>query len=119
MRAEHGSHWAELSEAPFTWGQKNRIRDAAAKEGFYGSFAVALATSRVTAWSETGDPTDPKAWEPVDANFGDVVFRAALDLWRAAPDPNATAPPSSDSPAAAASGAPSPAHATPSSCPGP
>src|SRR3990167_3542729 len=108
MRVEHGGHWAELSETPFTWGQRNRIRDAAAREGFFESFAVALVTSRVTAWSESGDPTDAKAWEPVDADFGDVVFRAALDQWKAAPDPNASAPPSSDSPAAAPSQSPSP-----------
>ena len=108
MRAEHGGHWAELSEEPWTWGQKNRIRDAAARPGFYESFAVALVTSRVTTWSETGDPTDAKAWEPVDADFGDECFRKALDLWRGAPDPNAIAPPSSDSPTAAASETPSP-----------
>ena len=108
MRVEHGGHWAELSEAPFTWGQRNRIRDAAAKEGFYESFQVALVTQRVTSWSEQGDPADPKAWDPVDAEFGDAVARAALETWKAAPDPNATVPPSSDSPPAAPSETPTP-----------
>jgi len=87
VRVEHGGHWAELSEAPFTWGQKNKVRDSVDKP-FYGGFATALVTQRVTAWSEAGDPTDPAAWEPVDADFGDAVFRAALDAWKAAPDPN-------------------------------
>lgn len=90
MRVEHGGHWAEVSEAPFTWGQRNRIRDAAATGGFYESFAVALVTNRVTAWSEAGDPSDPKAWEPVDDDFGDAVLAAALGTWKKAPDPNST-----------------------------
>jgi len=88
VRVEHGGHWADLSEAPFTWGQKNRIRDAADKP-FFETFAVALVTNRVTAWSEPGEPSEPKAWEPVDADFGDAVFKAALSIWSAAPDPNA------------------------------
>ena len=107
MRVEHGGHWAELSAAPFTWGQKNRIRDAADKPFFEG-FATTLVTQRVTSWSEPGDPADPKAWEPVDADFGDAVFKAALETWKAAPDPNATVPPSSDSPPAAPSETPTP-----------
>jgi hypothetical protein len=107
MRVEHGGHWAELSEAPFTWGQKNRIRDSADKP-FYGGFATVLVTQRVTSWSEAGDPTEPAAWEPVDSDFGDAVFRAALDLWKAAPNPNATSAPSGPSPEARPSETPTP-----------
>lgn len=96
MRVEHGGHWAELSEAPFTWGQRNKLRDAT--DGpFYQSFAVALVTDRVTAWSEPGDPKLPEAWAPVDDGFGDAVLVAALRIWKGAPDPNATRSQSSDS----------------------
>jgi hypothetical protein len=88
VRVEHGSHWADVSEEPYTWGQRNAARDAAAEGEFYGKFAVKLVTLRVTAWSEAGEPSDPKAWEAVEDGFGDAVFKAALDTWSRAPDPN-------------------------------
>ena len=88
MRVDHDGHWAELSEDPFTWGQRNRIRDAA--DGpFFSSFATTLVTERVTSWSEPGDPKLPAAWETVDDGFGDAVLTAALKSWKDAPDPNA------------------------------
>jgi hypothetical protein len=88
VRVESGDHWAELSEEPFTWGARNRLRDAA--DGpFFASFAVALVAERTTAWSEPGDPTKPEAWDSVDDKFGDADLQAALQLWKDAPDPNA------------------------------
>jgi hypothetical protein len=87
MRVTSGSHWAELSEEPFGWRAKNRIRDAAA-EGFYDTFGVALVIDRVTAWSYTADPKAAESWEAIDDKFGDAVFSAALRIWQGAPDPN-------------------------------
>ena len=87
MRVEHGGHWAELSEAPFTWGQRNKIRDAI-DGGFFTSFATTLVSQRVTTWSYETDPTDVKSWADVDGGFGDAVFAAALKSWKDAPDPN-------------------------------
>ena len=88
MRVDSGNHWAELSEEPFTWGQRNKIRDAA--DGpFFTSFATTLVTVRVTSWSEKGDPKSAEAWESVDDTFGDAVLTAALKTWKDAPDPNA------------------------------
>ena len=88
MRVESGKHWAEISEAPITWGKRNRLRDAA--DGpFFGSFATTLVSELVTAWSEEGEPSDPKSWESVDDTFGDAVFTATLEVWKGAPDPNA------------------------------
>jgi len=110
VRVESGNHWAELSEEPFTWGQRNKIRDAA--DGpFFESFAVTLVTQRVTAWSYDTDPRDPKSWEPVDDAFGDAVFKKALESWKAAPDPNAASGggKSSPSPLASPSETPTPA----------
>lgn len=98
MRVESGTHWADISEEPWTWGQRNKARDAASgKENFYQSFAVALVTMRVTAWSEPGDPADPQAWlgtpprytDGVDDQFADAVFEVVLKQWAASPDPNA------------------------------
>jgi hypothetical protein len=95
---EHGSHWAEVSGEPFTWGQRNKIRDAA--DGpFFESFAVTLVANRVTAWSYDTDPSDPASWEPVDDGFGDAVLTAALKAWKDAPDPNDSSAPSAPSPA--------------------
>lgn len=87
MRVTSGDHWADVSEEPFGWRPKNRIRDAV-DGGFYDGFIVALVTDRVTAWSEPGDPKQPEAWETVDAVFGDKVLAAALDIWKRTPDPN-------------------------------
>ena len=107
MRVESGTHWAELSEEPFTWGARNRLRDAA--DGpFFESFAVALVTERTTAWSEAGDPKDPKAWDPVDSTFGDEVLQAALKLWKGAPDPNAQSGEDKPSPSPQDSGSETP-----------
>jgi hypothetical protein len=107
MRVEHGGHWAEVSEAPFTWRGKNRIRDAA--DGpFFESFAQALVQDRVTAWSEPGDPKLPEAWDAIDADFGDAILKASLNVWKAAPDPNATGSQSSDSRPEAPSETPTP-----------
>lgn len=107
MRVEHGGHWAELSEAPFTWGQRNRIRDAA-DGNFFSSFSPTLVSQRVTAWSYETDPTDPKAWDDVDDGFGDAVLAAALKTWKGAPDPNDTSAPSEPSPEARPSKTPTP-----------
>ena len=99
MRVEHGSHWAEVSEEPYTWGQRNKIRDAADGKFFEG-FAVTLVSQRVTAWNCDGDPSDPDSWEPVDDKFGDKVLAAALKTWREVPDPNDSSAPSEPSPEA-------------------
>lgn len=89
MRVEHGGHWADISDAPFTWGQRNRIRDAA--DGpFFQSFATTIVAERVMAWSEPGDPHDAKAWDEVDGTFGDKVLSAVLAQWKDTPDPNTT-----------------------------
>jgi hypothetical protein len=97
VRVDSGNHWAEISEEPFTWGQRNRIRDAA--DGpFFASFATTLVAQRVTSWSEEGDPTDPASWEAVDDKFGDAVLTAALETWKDAPDPNAPSGESKSSP---------------------
>ena len=88
MRVTSGSHWAELSEEPFGWRPKNRLRDAAAGEGFYDSFALALVIDRTTAWSYEADPKKAESWETVDDRFGDAVLAAALKVWNGAPDPN-------------------------------
>jgi hypothetical protein len=88
MRVTSGSHWAELSEEPFGWRAKNRLRDAAAGEGFYDSFALALVIDRTASWSYTADPKDAASWEAVDVAFGDAVLSAALRIWQGAPDPN-------------------------------
>jgi hypothetical protein len=88
VRVESGPHWAEVSERPFTWGQRNRVRDAI--DGpFFASFATTLVAARVTQWSYDTDPSDPKSWEEVDDTFGDAVLEAALQTWKDAPDPNA------------------------------
>lgn len=89
MRVEHNGQWAELSDAPFTWGQRNRVRDAI-DGGFFSSFAPTLVAERVTAWSYPSDPHDVKSWESVDDSFGDAVLGAALKVWKDAPDPNTT-----------------------------
>ena len=102
MRVDSGNHWAELSEEPFTWGQRNRIRDAADGK-FFTSFAVTLVTQRVTAWSEPGDPSLAEAWDTVDDTFGDAVLTAALELWKDAPDPNASSGDGKPSPSPPAS----------------
>jgi hypothetical protein len=81
MRVEHGEYWAELSEKPLTWGERNALRSAASKD-FFVDFAPALVTKTVTKWSLDTDPTDPASWEPVDPEFGDAVFGAALKLWK-------------------------------------
>lgn len=93
MRVESGRHWAELSEEPFLWGEKNRLRQAAA-EPLFTSFGPLLVATRVTAWSYASDPGDLASWDTVDAAFGDVVLRAALDQWKAEPDPNDSSAPS-------------------------
>jgi hypothetical protein len=105
MRVTSGSHWAELSEEPFGWRAKNRIRDAAA-EGFYDTFGVALVMDRVTAWSYTADPKAAESWEAIDDKFGDAVFSAALRIWRGAPDPNDSSGKPKRSPRAARSKTP-------------
>lgn len=96
MRVESNGHWAELSEKPLTWGDRNALRSAASKD-FFVDFAPALVTKTVTTWGESGDPTDPAAWEPVDPEFGDAVFAAALKLWKgketeASPNPPSEQP---------------------------
>lgn len=107
MRVASGDHWAELSTEPYTWGQKNKIRDAA--DGpFFESFAVTLVTQTVKTWSYDTDPTDPDSWAPVDDTFGDVVLKAALEKWKGVPDPNATSAPSEPSPEARQSETPTP-----------
>jgi hypothetical protein len=45
MRVEHGARWAELSDTPFTWGERNHIRDAAEEGHFFESFAVTLVST--------------------------------------------------------------------------
>ena len=100
MKVTSGSHWAELSDEPYTWGQRNKIRDAADADSFYQSFAVALVSERTTAWSYETDPRDPASWEAVDDAFGDAVFAAALESWKVIPDPNASSAQSAPSPAA-------------------
>jgi hypothetical protein len=102
MRVVSGDHWAEVSEEPYTWGQKNRIKDSVRHEGFT-PFKLKLVTERVTSWSEAGEPSDPAAWDPVDNEFGEAVFGAALKTWAAVPDPNAPSGDGSSSPSPLAS----------------
>lgn len=107
MRVTGGGHWAEVSEAPFGWRAKNRIRDTA--DGpFYESFILALVTDRVTAWSLDTDPKDSESWEAVPVEFGDAVLTAALAVWTGAPDPNVSSGESKPSPQADPSETPSP-----------
>lgn len=103
MRVEHGGHWAEVSEEPFGWLPKGRIRDAG-YTGFNAGFALALVMDRVTTWSRDDDPKSASSWETVDPAFGDRIFVAAFDVWkRYDKDPNSkggrskASPPASES----------------------
>jgi len=91
MRIEHNGHWAELGDKPLTWGERNSLRSASSKD-FFVDFAPALVTQAVASWGEPGDCKDPLAWGPVDPEFGDKVFQAALDLWKAKVGDDSTDP---------------------------
>ena len=79
MRIDVGENWAEVSERPLTWGEKADIRDAA--DGtFWKDFAFTLVTVMVTAWSLDTDPTSKASWETVPTEFGDAVFKAAIEI---------------------------------------
>lgn len=85
MRVEYNGHWAEVSEEPLTWGLRNRLRSAATKD-FWEVFAPAVVTALVTAWSEAGSPKEASSWEPVDPDFADKVFAAAINVYKTKAD---------------------------------
>lgn len=81
MRVELNGKWAELTDKPLEWGDRNKLRSAASRD-FWVDFAPALVTWATESWSEPGDPKDVASWEPVDPEFGDAVFGAALNIWK-------------------------------------
>lgn len=102
MRADKGDGtWVDITDR-MTWGQRNRIRDAAGGDGdFYSGFITTLCRELVTAWQVPGDlPLDPSGWEALDGNTGDWIMVECLKVWKAAPDPKATPTTPSGSPPA-------------------